>query len=105
MSVTIFSELKDKYPEIISQMKPTFTSHEFILTLAQAYQVEYVDALCASRNRVHRGKRTPFRYVHNQLANLLKAFPELVRKLEEVDSVDIFGRPNKCAKWEKINPV
>ncbi len=103
MSSQIFLDLKNKYPKIISQLGRTFTSHEFILKIAQQYQVEYIEVLYLSCNRVHREKRAPFRYVHNQLANLLKGFPELVRKKRgEVDSFDIFGHSNRCVEWEKV---
>lgn len=57
MSSQIFTDLKEKYPKIISQMGHIFTSHEFILKITQQYQVEYIEALYLSRNRVHGEKK------------------------------------------------
>lgn len=45
MSRYDFSEIEAHYPEIIEQMEPVFTSHQFILKLAQQHQVLYIEAL------------------------------------------------------------
>ena len=69
-----FAPLFDLYPGIIHRMPNEFTSHQFILSLAQAQQLEYINAL-----NDYRGLRTaPFRRVHAILAKHLKAYPDLV---------------------------
>jgi hypothetical protein len=47
-----FSQLYEQYPTIIQQMDDTFTSHEFILKLAQQNQTQYVEA-CKIRSMPH----------------------------------------------------
>jgi hypothetical protein len=90
-------ELIGQYPAIIAQMSPEFTSHEFILALAQRNQPTYVAAL----NRYVAGG-DPFRTLHGQLSQALREFPTLVQHAGEVDSVDIFGNPGRCAKWRRV---
>jgi len=97
-----FTALFDKYPGLIRQMPPTFTSHKFILELARREQKLYVEALYDYREKKHRGKRAPFLMVHAVLAQELSAFPHLVRQVRNVNSKDIFGRPNTSAKWKKV---
>ena len=96
-----FSELYAQYPAVIAQMPVTFTSHEFILLLAQQHQRLYVEALYDYRDSIHRGEPTPFRVVHGIWSQHLRELPDLVSYLGEVPSVDIFGRPNNCAQWRK----
>jgi hypothetical protein len=78
-------------------MPTIFTSHEFILCLAQQHQTSYIDALSS-----YRGEAAPFRRVHGILARHLNAYHELVFRIGEVQSVDIFGEPSKCAQWRKL---
>lgn len=96
-----FAGLYAHYPDIIRQMPDTFTSHEFILRLAQQYQRLYVEALYSYRDSLHRGQPTPFRVVHGILSKRLRDHPDLVSYLGEVSSVDIFGQSNDCAQWRK----
>jgi hypothetical protein len=102
MRVRIFDDLFAQYPEIIAQMQNTFTSHQFILELARQHQALYINALYAYRDRMYRQHSAPFFIVHGNLAKHLNAFPELVRKTGQVNSNDIFGRPNRCESWQKI---
>lgn len=44
-----FSQLYEQYPTIIEQMEDEFTSHKFILKLAQQNQTQYVVKLFAIR--------------------------------------------------------
>lgn len=79
----------------------TFTSHEFILRLAQQNQRLYVEALYSYRESLHRGEFTPFRVVHGILSQHLTSLPDIVVYLGEVLSVDIFGHSNNCAQWRR----
>ena len=93
-----FAPLFDLYPGIIHRMPNEFTSHQFILSLAQAQQLEYINAL-----NDYRGLRTaPFRRVHAILAKHLKAYPDLVIFIRMESSTNIFGKRNACARWRKV---
>ncbi len=102
MSKFDFSVFFPKYPAIISAMKDEFTSHAFILKLAQENQAEYINALFAYRDVTREGKSTPFMFVHREISRGLKKFSELVEKIDDVSSVDIFGQPNGCPLWRKM---
>jgi hypothetical protein len=103
MSNSIFSPLYEKYPEIIATMPETFTSHEFILKLAQKYQKEYVEALYVCREPAKGRSPAPFQVVHSALAVELSKFPELVVQTSpSVPSKDIFGQSNGCSEWRKL---
>lgn len=88
--------LLSQYPAIIEQMQTVFTSHEFILRLAQQNQRAYIDLLHAYRDSV-----APFQVVHGRLAHGLRGFPNLVEYIDDVSSTDIFGQTNYCARWRK----
>ena len=97
-----FSQLDAHYPEIIAQMPAVFSSHQFILKLAQEHQDLYVEALYAYRDSIHRGKPAPFRAVHQILSQRLNGYLDLVQRYgDERRSHDIFGQPNGCARWHK----
>ena len=96
-----FSALYALYPGIIDTMESTFTSHQFILKLAQAHQQLYVEALYAYRNNLHRRQPVPFMMVHKELARGLSQ-SNLVEYVREVDSKDIFGESNRCGQWRKV---
>lgn len=96
-----FEALFKQYPAVIDQMKETFTSHDFILCLAQRNQRAYVKALFRYRDAT-----APFRRVHSILARHLHAYPawvELVRR--DAPSVTIFGQPETCAEWRRVSRV
>ena len=97
-----FSALYEQYPAIIAQMAETFDSHEFILRLAHQNQTLYVEALYAYRRSVHRGAVAPFRVVHQILSQRLNAHRDLVERIGDVDSEDIFGQIQRCAQWKKF---
>ena len=97
-----FSALYACYPEIVQQMPDVFTSHAFILRLAQQSQRLYVEALYDYRDSLHRGEPTPFRVVHGILSQHLGERPDLVAYLGDVLSEDIFGQSNNCAQWRRI---
>jgi len=98
-----FSQLYEQYPTIIKEMEDTFTSHKFILKLAQQNQTQYVEALYTYRYNEHRGTPAPFRVVHLILAQHLRKLPTLVEKLHDnAPSKDIFRRVNECALWRKV---
>ena len=95
-----FTDLLARYPEVIAQMKPAFTSHQFILRLAEQYQHDYVAALTT-----YIGRRGPFKIVHKQLSTYLRRFPKLVvydGRASSQETRDIFGHAQACAKWKKL---
>jgi hypothetical protein len=97
MSQDGFSALKDHYSEIIEAMSATFTSHQFILRLAQQYQAQYIEML-----HDYRDGPAPFRTVHSILARHLHSHKELELVRDDALSTDIFGQPDQCAQWRKI---
>jgi hypothetical protein len=97
-----FTSLFDQYPTVIAQMPEVFTSHQFILRLAQQHQTLYIEALYSYRHSPHRGNPAPFRTVHGQLSQNLRAHPELVTHTGTVRSEDIFGGAQECAQWRKL---
>lgn len=97
-----FDALFENYPTLIMQMPNPFTSHDFILRLAQQHQALYIEALYSYRNLPNRQQPTPFKIVHGILAKHLNAFPQLVTYLGEVESIDIFTQENRCAQWQKV---
>jgi hypothetical protein len=96
-----FSALFEHYPTVIAQMPEIFTSHQFILRLAQQHQPLYIEALHSYRDSPHRGSPAPFRVVHQLLARHLHAYHDLVTHVGTVNSPDIFGQVQKCAQWRK----
>ncbi|MBA7491341.1 hypothetical protein ES702_01886 [subsurface metagenome] len=101
MSEHDFSPLFESYHSIIVRMPDEFSSHQFILRLAQEKQTEYVEALYSYRHAQRQGTPTPFLIVHGVLAQHLCNLPRLVTKIGQVDSTDIFGQTNGCALWRK----
>lgn len=97
MPKDILQTLYGHYPKVIAQMPHEFTSHQFILCLAEQNQRDYIEALNSYRGD------DPFRKVHARLANQLHQHCESVRQLENVcDDPDIFGHPQLCSQWQKL---
>jgi hypothetical protein len=94
---TSLEDLYQHYAATIALMPRDFTSHEFILSLAQKHQREYVAALAA---RCGRGE--PFREVHQLLSTKLGGFPDLLERRGTAKSHDIFGNANTCSSWRKL---
>jgi hypothetical protein len=102
MSQHDFSALTAHYPDIIAVMPESFTSHQFILHLAQRHQGLYVEALYAYRASTHRGTIAPFRVVHGRLAQHLRDFPHLVQyDGEDPSSTDTFDHSQACSRWRR----
>lgn len=91
-------ELFEHYPQLIALMPGRFTSHEFILKLAQRNQKAYIEALYAYRLRIQ-----PFRKLHTRLAKQLNEHRDLVRKAgRDTTSPDIFTAHPGCMTWSKV---
>jgi hypothetical protein len=98
-----FTQLYGHYPEAIAEMPVTFTSHKFILRLAQENQTLYIEALYEYRNRLRAGVPAPFMLVHGVLANHLHEYPGLITKVSSaVSSHDIFGGDNTASQWRRV---
>ncbi|MFZ4664552.1 MAG: hypothetical protein ACOYNY_46595 [Caldilineaceae bacterium] len=97
-----FTQLYAQYPAVLDQLPGRFSSHEFILQLAQQHQALYVEALYSYRNTIHRGKAAPFQIVHAILAMRLTNCTDRIRQLSPINSQNIFGESVECAAWEKI---
>lgn len=91
-----FEALEQHYPEIITRMGKRFSAHEFILELAHEHQGLYIKALAQ-----YADNKAPFQAVHGQLAQLLHKFPNLVNKIGEESSTDIFGHSAGATVWGK----
>jgi hypothetical protein len=78
-------------------MPSRFDSHEFILKLAQDYQRLYVHAL-----QEYAESERPFQILHGLLVQRLLNFPELVAKIGEQNTEDIFRQVNSAIIWQKV---
>lgn len=93
-----FSDLSAHYSEIIEDMSDTFTSHQFILRLAQQHQRLYIKALHS-----YHDEPAPFRTVHSILARHLHAYPRLIELVRpDAPSTNIFGQSSQCAEWRRL---
>lgn len=98
-----FTPLFDHYQSLIADMPAVFTSHQFILHLAQRHQPEYIEALYAYRNTLRDGRPAPFLVVHGILAQQLQEHRGLISQVAgHVSSRDIFGMDNTCTQWWKV---
>jgi hypothetical protein len=92
-----FSALEQQFPDVVAKMGDYFDSHDFILRLAQSHQRLYVAALAAYGDREY-----PFQIVHAEIARRLLKHPDLVRKVGEHSSPDIFGQKTSASVWYKV---
>ena len=97
MPESAFRALEDVFPAVVSTMGEYFDSHDFILRLAHAHQRLYVDALAKYRTHEH-----PFQIVHGEIARRLLNHPELVTRIGERTSRDIFGQKSSATVWCKV---
>jgi hypothetical protein len=96
MSASEFESLEAVYEQVIALMPNKFDSHEFILKLAQEHQRLYVQALVE-----YAKSERPFQIVHGQIAMRLIKYPNLVTKIGEHISKDIFLQENTATLWQK----
>ncbi len=105
MSNPVLDPLYAVFPEIIDAMPPRFSSHEFILKLAQRHQDLYVEALYHYLSARRSGRPAPFLILHGILAQQLGRHDDVLCKVrDDLPSRDIFGNPAECAQWEKSTP-
>ena len=89
--------LEAVYEKVIAIMPNKFDSHEFILKLAQEYQQLYVQALIE-----YAESERPFQALHSQIAMRLLKFPNLISRVGEHISRDIFLQESSAAQWQKV---
>jgi hypothetical protein len=97
MSAFGFESLEAVYEKVIALMPNKFDSHEFILKLAQEHQQLYVQALIE-----YAESERPFQTVHSQIAMRLLKFPNLVTRVGEHISKDIFLQESTATLWQKV---
>lgn len=97
MSANEFESLESVYIQVIDRMPSRFDSHEFIIKIAQEYQRLYVRALIE-----HADKEKPFQIVHSQIAMRLLKYPNLISRVGEHISRDIFLQENIATLWQKV---
>jgi hypothetical protein len=97
MSAFEFKSLEAVYEQVIALMPDKFDSHQFILKLAQEHQQLYVQALVE-----YVENERPFQVVHGQIAMRLLKFPNLVTRIGEHISKDIFLQENSAILWQKV---
>jgi hypothetical protein len=96
MSAPTLDALEQVFPEIVDKMNDYFDSHDFILKLAQTHQRLYVAALAG-----YVAKEYPFQIVHGEIARRLLKHTELVTKVGDHTSKDIFGQTSSATVWCK----
>jgi hypothetical protein len=97
MSASEFEALETVYEQVVALMPNKFDSHEFILKLAQEHQQLYVKALIE-----YVESERPFQIVHGQIAMRLLKFPNLVTRVGEHISRDIFLQESTATLWQKV---
>jgi hypothetical protein len=97
MSKDALQDLEGIYHKIVKLMPDEFSSHKFILVLAQKYQRIYVQALYT-----YKDNNQPFQSVHKEIAKRLKKRVDLVKYIRTEPSDNIFGLKSKAAVWHKV---
>ena len=97
MSAFGFESLEAVYEQVIALMPDKFDSYEFILKLAQEHQQLYVKALIE-----YAESERPFQIVNSQIAMRLLKYPNLVTRVGEHISKDIFLQESSATLWQKI---
>jgi hypothetical protein len=97
MPALALDALESVFADVVDMMPAEFDSHQFILRLAHQYQRLYVEALAA-----YAATEQPFQIVHSEIARRLLAHEDLVIKVSERSSPDIFGQMNSAAVWRKV---
>jgi hypothetical protein len=93
------AKLYAHFPTILTSVPrgTTFDSHWLIERIAQAHQLEYIDALTHYLTR-----SDPFRQLHRALSRHLHYCATLIRYRAHKASSNIFGDVCKCAYWERL---
>ncbi|MBN1643001.1 MAG: hypothetical protein JXA09_17320 [Anaerolineae bacterium] len=97
MSASVFDALEERFSHVVPKMGKFFDSHDFILAIAQIEQQLYIRALAAYADHEY-----PFQIVHGEIARRLSRHPELVVKVGETNSEDIFHRKGSAVVWRKV---
>lgn len=103
MTTEVLNTLYEHYPTVIAQMPDEFTSHQFILKLAQQHQDLYIEALYHYRHNPANSTPTPFMIVHGILAKRLAEYTDLIEQSgANVPSENIWREKDTCAGWRKL---
>ena len=97
MSADEFKSLEAVYEKVIGLMPARFDSHEFVLKLAHEHQQLYAQALIE-----YAESEKPFQVVNAQIAMRLLKFPNLVTRIGEHISTDMFLKETTATVWQKI---
>ena len=89
--------LESCFPDMVDSFQGDFDTHDFIRRLAHRHQQAYVDALTAHRQYTH-----PFQILHGQIGQILGQRNDLVVKVGQHNSEDIFGQRNSAVIWQKV---
>ena len=92
-----FESLEAVYEQVIALMPDKFDSYEFILKLAQEHQQLYVKALIE-----YAESERPFQIANAQIAMRLLKYPNLVSRVGEHISKDIFLQESSATLWQKV---
>jgi hypothetical protein len=86
-------------PKEIKSLPKTFSTHEFIIQLAQNNQQSYIKALNEKIT-----SSTPFMVLHGAIGKYLAQQTDLIKEIDDkyVDA-DIFGNKSANNRWERIS--